>query len=89
LAHLAQTRLRMRNAQPVALAALFAAGFFELAFNATVQTLVQVRAPANMRGRVTGLFNMANLGLRAFSGVLVGVLGSLLGVHWSLGLLPW
>jgi MFS family permease len=71
---------------PVALAVLFAAGFFELAFNAMAQTLVQVRAPANMRGRVIGLFNMASLGLRAFSGVSVGVLGSLLGVHWSLGL---
>lgn len=33
-----------------------------------------------------GLFNMASLGLRAFSGVSVGLLGSLIGVHWSLGL---
>src|SRR5262249_21434730 len=70
----------------MALAALFAAGFFELAFNAMAQTLVQVNAPATMRGRVIGLFNMASLGLRAFSGVSVGLLGSLVGVHWSLAL---
>jgi hypothetical protein len=48
------------------------------------QTLVQLNAPAGMRGRVIGLFNMASLGLRAFSGVSVGLVGSLIGVHWSL-----
>jgi hypothetical protein len=26
---------------------------------------------------------MASLGLRAFSGISVGVLGSLIGIHWS------
>src|SRR5262249_27469135 len=41
------------------------------------------RAAGN-RGRVIGLFGMASYGLRAFSGVSVGLLGSLIGVHWSL-----
>jgi hypothetical protein len=50
------------------------------------QTLVQVHAPENARGRVIGLYNMANSGLRSFSGVTVGVLGSLIGIHWSLAL---
>ena len=71
---------------PLALALLFTAGFFELAFNAMAQTLVQLNAPTEMRGRVIGLFNMASLGLRAFSGVTVGLIGSLVGVHWSLAL---
>jgi MFS family permease len=71
---------------PLALALLFAAGFFELSFNAMGQTLVQLNAPPDIRGRVIGLFNMASLGLRAFSGVTVGLLGSLIGVHWSLAL---
>jgi MFS family permease len=70
----------------LALGLLFAAGFFELAFNAMAQTLVQIHAPIDMRGRVIGLFNMASLGLRTFGGVSVGVLGSLIGVHWSLAL---
>jgi hypothetical protein len=39
-----------------------------------------------MRGRVIGLYNMASLGLRTFSGVTVGLLGSVIGVHWSLAL---
>jgi MFS family permease len=76
----------LASSYPVALALLFAAGFFELSFNAMAQTLVQVHAPADMRGRVIGLFNMASLGLRAFSGVSVGLIGSLIGVHWSLAL---
>src|SRR5215467_3969119 len=71
---------------PLALVLLFTAGFFELAFNAMAQTLVQLNAPTDLRGRVIGLFNMASLGLRAFSGVTVGVIGSLVGVHWSLAL---
>ncbi len=70
----------------LALGLLFAAGFLELSFNAMAQTLVQLNAPPTMRGRVIGLFNMSSLGLRAFSGVSVGLLGGLIGVHWSLAL---
>jgi len=82
----ALTGFALATSYPLALMLLFTAGFFELSFNAMAQTLVQLRAPADMRGRVLGLFNMASLGLRAFSGVSVGLLGSLIGVHWSLAL---
>jgi MFS family permease len=74
----------MAHDYALAVAMLFLAGFFELAFNSMAQTLVQINAPLDIRGRVLGLFNMASLGLRAFSGVSVGVLGSLIGIHWSL-----
>ena len=50
------------------------------------QTLVQLNAPAAVRGRVIGLFSMSALGLRAFSGVTVGLAGSLIGIHLSLAL---
>jgi hypothetical protein len=50
------------------------------------QTLVQLNAPPAVRGRVIGLFVMSALGLRAFSGVTVGLGGSLIGIHWSLAL---
>jgi MFS family permease len=69
----------------LALALLFVAGFLELAFNAMAQTLVQLRAPAPIRGRVIGLYAMSGLGMRTFSGVSVGLGGSLLGIHWALG----
>jgi MFS family permease len=70
----------------LALALLFAAGFLELAFFAMAQTLVQIHAPAPLRGRVIGLFAMSALGLRAFSGATVGLAGSLIGIHLSLAL---
>jgi MFS family permease len=65
---------------------LFCAGFLNLAFLSMAQTLVQLRAPAQLRGRLIGLFNMSNNGLKAFSGVTVGVVGGLIGIHWSLGI---
>ena len=68
----------------LALVLLFVAGFFELAFASMAQTLVQLGAPADIRGRVIGLFNMSALGLRAFSGITVGIVGTLVGVHYSL-----
>jgi hypothetical protein len=74
----------LAKSYPLALGFLFAAGFLELSFNAMAQTLVQLNAPPDKRGRVIGLFNMSSLGLRAFSGISVGLLGSLIGVHWSL-----
>jgi len=64
---------------------LFAAGFFELSFGAMAQTIVQLRAPAEMRGRFIGVFVMSSLGMRTFSGVTVGLLGDVIGIHYSLG----
>jgi hypothetical protein len=46
--------------------------------------LAQIHAPPASRGRILGLFNMAALGLRAFSGITVGLVGSLIGIHQSL-----
>jgi MFS family permease len=70
----------------LAIALLFVAGFLELSFHAMAMTLVQLHAPPQMRGRVIGLYNMSALGLRAFSGVTIGVVGGMIGIHWSLGL---
>lgn len=71
---------------PIAIMLLFFAGFFELSFNTMAQALVQLNAPHDIRGRVVGLYNMAGLGMRAFSGITVGVAGAAIGIHWSLGL---
>ena len=57
-----------------------------LTFSSMGQTIVQLLSPAQLRGRLIGLFAMASLGLKAFSGLTVGVLGGLIGVHWSLAL---
>jgi MFS family permease len=74
------------SSYPVAVALLVLAGVFNLAFTSIAQTLVQMLAPPRVRGSVVGLFNTAILGLRAGSGVTVGVLGAVIGVHWSLAL---
>ncbi len=65
---------------------LFLAGILNLAFLSMAQTLVQLEAPANLRGRLIGLYNMAAQGLRTFSGVTVGFAGAYVGIQWSLGL---
>ena len=69
-----------------ALALLFAAGFLELSFNSMTQSLVQLHAPNAIRGRVIGIYTMTAIGLRAFSGISVGLLGDLIGIHRSLSL---
>jgi MFS family permease len=71
---------------PIALALLFAAGFLELAFNSMAQALVQLSAPASIRGRVIGAYSMASSGMRMFSGITVGLVGGLIGIHYSLSL---
>ena len=70
----------------LALPLLFLAGFFELSFSSMAQTLVQLDAPEEARGRVLGLFSMSSSGLRTFSGVTVGLAGSLTDIHTSLSL---
>jgi MFS family permease len=69
-----------------AITLLFLMGLFNLAYSTMAQTIVQLEAPADLRGRVVGLFNMAQQGLRVGSGFTVGVLGGLIGIHWSLGI---
>ncbi|QSQ19104.1 MFS transporter [Pyxidicoccus parkwayensis] len=71
---------------PAAICVLFVAGFLELSFSSMTQALVQLNAPDTIRGRVLGLFSMSASGLRAFSGVTVGLLGSVTNTHLSLAL---
>jgi MFS family permease len=76
----------LAHAYAAAVTLLVLAGIFNIAFTSMAQALVQILAPPRLRGRVVGLFNTAMLGLRAGSGVTVGVLGAAIGVEWSLAL---
>ena len=60
------------------------AGLFNVAYTSMAQTLVQLLAPPRLRGRTVGLFNTAMWGLRAGSGVTIGVLGAAIDIHRSL-----
>ena len=74
------------TSHPAAIVILVVAGVLNIAFTSMAQTIVQVLAPPQVRGSIVGLFNTAILGLRAGSGLTVGVLGALIGIHWSLAL---
>lgn len=62
----------------MALLFLAMAGFFEMIFLATNQTLLQLSIPDHMRGRVTALVNL-NLVLAPMGGMIAGVGCDLLG----------
>ena len=71
---------------PLSLALLIGAGVANLTSQSTAQTLVQLLAPPEKRGRVVGVYTMAANGLRAGSGLSIGLVGGIIGIHWSLGL---
>ncbi|MGI3786804.1 MAG: hypothetical protein ACRYG2_39170, partial [Janthinobacterium lividum] len=61
-------------------------GVANMASMSVGQTVVQLEAPVEERGRIMGVYGMSSGGLRAGSGVTVGLLGAVVGIHWSLGL---
>ena len=65
---------------------LVLAGFFDLSFNSMTRTIAQLNAPAEIRGRAIGVFNVGSLGCRTFSGFTVGFGGGLIGIHLSLSI---
>jgi MFS family permease len=64
----------------LSLAVLVIAGFANIVSSSTSQTIVQLDAPESRRGRFIGAYSTMSMGLRAGSGILIGVLGALLGV---------
>jgi MFS family permease len=62
----------------VALPLLTLAGFFEMIFLTTNQTLVQLSIPDHLRGRVTSVVNL-NMPLMPLGGLLAGIGSDLLG----------
>jgi MFS family permease len=76
----------MAGSYLLAVPLLFVGGVANLASMSIGQTITQLRAAPADRGRVVGVYNMSANGLRAGSGVTVGVLGTAVGVHFSLGL---
>jgi MFS family permease len=81
---LALALFAVTSSYALAVVALFAAGFLNLGFTALAQTIVQLEAPPDRRGRVVGLYSMAQNGLRVGSGVTVGLVGTVVGIHASL-----
>jgi MFS family permease len=76
----------MAGSYRLAVSLLIIAGLFNVAYTSMAQTLVQLLAPPRLRGRTVGLFNTAMWGLRAGSGVTIGVLGAAIDIHRSLAI---
>jgi MFS family permease len=68
----------------VAVPMLFVGGVASLAATTIGQTVVQLRASDVDRGQVVGVYNVAANGLRVGSGLVIGVLGPLVGLHGAL-----
>jgi MFS family permease len=64
----------------IAVAALVLTGAAQITATATAQAIVQLEAPPGERGRVLGAYSMFGPGMQTFSGVTVGVLGTLVGI---------
>jgi MFS family permease len=76
----------MSNNYVLSVACLLCAGFLYLSCNSMAQTLVQLNAPPESRGKVIGLYTTAAQGLIMFSGLTVGVAGAWVGIHLSLAI---
>ena len=63
---------------PIALLCLALAGFSELIFLTTNQTLLQLSIPDHLRGRVTAVVNLTNV-ISPMGGMLAGAGSDLLG----------
>jgi MFS family permease len=71
---------------PLSLALLVVAGAASILSLSTSQTVVQLEAPPEQRGRFVGAFNTTNMGFRVGSGVLIAILGGLVGVPAAVAL---
>lgn len=67
----------------LAVVALIIGGFARITSDSTEMSIVQLEAPDAERGRVIGAYSMFSRGMSTFSGVTVGVLGSLMGIPSS------
>ena len=71
---------------PLSLAALFIAGVATIATSSISQTIVQLDAPPDRRGRFLGAYGMTSMGLRIGSGVLIGAIGAVVGAPLAVGI---
>jgi MFS family permease len=70
----------------LSLLVLAVGGVATIVSSSTSQTVVQLQAPDDRRGRFLGAFGMTSMGLRLGSGVLLGVLGAALGVSAAIAI---
>jgi hypothetical protein len=70
----------------LAIIALVIGGVANIASMSITQSIVQLEAPADDRGRVYGVYGVFASGLRVGNGITLGVLGAILGIPYSIAL---
>jgi MFS family permease len=71
---------------PVTFVLLVVAGGMSIISLSTAQTVVQLTAPPEKRGRFMGAFQTTNMGFRVGSGILIGVVAGFVGVPVAVAL---
>jgi MFS family permease len=70
----------------LSVAVLVIAGISSIASSSISQTVVQLDAPPERRGRFVGAYGMTSMGLRVGSGVMFGALGAAFGAPLAVGI---
>ena len=70
----------------LALGMLVLVGCGQIAFLATCNSLIQLRADPSMRGRVMGVYTITLLGSTPIGGPIVGLVSQSFGPRWGLGI---
>ncbi|HEX4443571.1 MAG TPA: MFS transporter [Galbitalea sp.] len=76
----------LTHSYAVALAALVIGGVANIASMSITQSIVQLQAPSDDRGRVYGVYGVFASGLRTGNGLTLGILGAILGIPYSIAL---
>jgi MFS family permease len=76
----------LTSSYAIAIAALIVGGIANIASMSITQSIVQLEAPRDDRGRVYGVYGVYASGLRTGNGITLGVLGALLGIPLSIAL---
>lgn len=68
----------------LALASIFAVGFFSILFQSIGNSILQLESEPHMRGRVMSYWTMAFLGSTTIGGPIIGWIGQVFSPRWSL-----
>ena len=70
----------------LAIAGMFAVGFFSIQTTSLGNTMIQLESAPEMRGRVMSLWNVALIGSTPIGAPIVGLMGQYLGARWGIAL---
>lgn len=77
----ALTVFALSRSLPMSMLALAALGMFQVAFYSTTNTMIQVLAPARLRGRVLSLYFLTSIGVIPIANLVGGALAEAVGVE--------